>query len=323
MRKFSLYRYRIEMQSGLILRNQTQHFRCGLICCLNDGERQGWGEIAPLSGFSRETLEQAESQAKNWLNAWQNHIEQNIEALFPSVAFGLSMAQLEMRQGFSGPTRFPSVPLCSDSEPATIKRLIRQKQPMVKLKVGRNTPSQDAETLHRLLTAIPNLFLRLDANRAWNLETASFFAGKLSRAEKQRILFIEEPCQTTEQSLQFAQSQQIRIAWDESVQLKSFVLKRQPWLTAIVIKPTLIGSVEKCLDLIKRAHQFGMQAVISSALESSLGLSQLADLARSFTPQTAAGLDTLSLMKQQLIRAFPGSTLPLYGVNSQFLQKTG
>ncbi|AGH38139.1 O-succinylbenzoate synthase [Bibersteinia trehalosi USDA-ARS-USMARC-188] len=321
MRKFSLYRYQIPLQSGLILRAQTQRFRTGLICYLAEKHHEGWGEIAPLSGFSQESLAQAENQALAWLTCWQNGGTQTLEALFPSVAFGLSMALYELRHGLCEAKSVLTVPLCSDSSLKTIERLKQQNITIAKLKVGRYSPEQDAKTVQQLLNAMPHLSLRLDANRAWDLNTASQFALRLSPAEKRQIVFIEEPCQTVEQSLQFAKNQQIAIAWDESLQLKEVQLQIQEGLAAIVIKPMLIGSREKCLAMIKQAHLLGLQAVLSSSIESSLGLSQLAHFAEQVTPQTAAGLDTLSLMQQQLIRAFPLSSLPLYGIESSFLQK--
>ena len=61
----------------------------------------------------------------------------------------------------------------------------------------------------------------------------------------------------------------------------------------------------------QQAHQAGLVAVISSSIESSLGLTQLARLADWLTPDTVPGLDTLSLMQAQLVRPWPESTLPM------------
>ena len=58
------------------------------------------------------------------------------------------------------------------------------------------------------------------------------------------------------------------------------------------------------------AHALGLSVVISSSIESSLGLTQLARVAAWLTPQTLPGLDTLALMRAQLIRPWPDSPLP-------------
>jgi O-succinylbenzoate synthase len=53
-----------------------------------------------------------------------------------------------------------------------------------------------------------------------------------------------------------------------------------------------------------------LTAVISSSIESSLGLTQLARIAAWLTPGTLPGLDTLNLMQAQLIRRWPDNELP-------------
>lgn len=58
-----------------------------------------------------------------------------------------------------------------------------------------------------------------------------------------------------------------------------------------------------------------MEAVISSSIESSLGLTQLARIAQWLTPDAIPGLDTLDLLRTQLIRRWPGSELPLTDVS--------
>jgi len=64
------------------------------------------------------------------------------------------------------------------------------------------------------------------------------------------------------------------------------------------------------------AHAAGLTAVISSSLESSLGLTQLARLAAWLTPGVTPGLDTLALMQAQLVRPWPDSPLPCWSVDA-------
>ena len=88
-----------------------------------------------------------------------------------------------------------------------------------------------------------------------------------------------------------------------------------------MIKPTLIGSIERCVALINQARALGLNAVLSSSIESSLGLTQLARLAQQYTPNVTPGLDTLDLMAYQVLRPWPGSTLPLIDLDSEFITK--
>ena len=48
------------MDAGVVLRERRLKTRDGLFIRLQEGEREGWGEISPLPGFSVETLEEAQ-----------------------------------------------------------------------------------------------------------------------------------------------------------------------------------------------------------------------------------------------------------------------
>ncbi len=169
--------------------------------------------------------------------------------------------------------------------------------------------------INLLLDAIPSLRLRLDANQSWNQSKATAFAKYINPDNCSRIDFIEEPCKTMQDSLAFTKQTGIAIAWDESVREPGFQLKKQPGVSAIIIKPTLLGSLNRCKQLIDDARAFGLDAVISSSLESSFGLTQLARMASWLTPKTVPGLDTLTLFQVQLVRQWPKSLLPLMRLN--------
>lgn len=315
MRQAHLYLYRLPIQTGVILRKQTLTERKGLIVKLQQNEQIGWGEIAPLPTFSEESLEQAEQQAKAWLNMWQIGQETELDSLFPSVAFGLSCALAELKGELGEQGNYQSAVLCY-GDLAKFQSTVR----LGKLKIGVD-PECEGEQANLLLSSFPNLQLRLDANRLWSLEQAVKFAEKIANVNKTRIQFIEEPCQSPELSRQFAEQTGIAIAWDETVREPNFLVKKEKNLTAIVLKPTLIGSIEKCKKLIKQAYHLDMAAIISSSLESSLGLTQLARLAFQYTPNSTPGLDTLNLMQVQLLRAWQGSSLPLVDESSEFVRK--
>ncbi|MEL2303314.1 enolase C-terminal domain-like protein, partial [Klebsiella pneumoniae] len=68
-----------------------------------------------------------------------------------------------------------------------------------------------------LLEAIPDLHLRLDANRAWTSLKGQQFAKYVNPDYRHRIAFLEEPCKTRDDSRAFARETGIAIAWDESL----------------------------------------------------------------------------------------------------------
>ncbi|ORT97358.1 o-succinylbenzoate synthase, partial [Klebsiella pneumoniae] len=95
MRVSQVYRWQIPMDAGVVLRERRLKTRDGLFICLQEGEREGWGEISPLPGFSVETLEEAQMALLAWAQAWRDGAEPPLPTQ-PSVAFGISCAQAEL-----------------------------------------------------------------------------------------------------------------------------------------------------------------------------------------------------------------------------------
>ncbi|BDH45108.1 o-succinylbenzoate synthase [Salmonella enterica subsp. enterica serovar Choleraesuis] len=310
MRSAQVYRYQIPMDAGVVLRDRRLKTREGLILQLTADGVTGYGEIAPLPGFSLESLEQAESELRAWAAAWQLDPQVALPEL-PAVAFGVSCALAELDGTLPDTADYRVAPLCSgdpDELFAVLDAIPGDK--VAKVKVGLYEAIRDGMIVTLLLEALPELRLRLDANRSWTPEKARQFARYVAPELRSRIDFFEEPCRTPQDSLAFAQETGIALAWDETLREPGFTLKREPALAAIVIKPTLTGSLERVRAQVEAAHKLGLRVVISSAIESSLGLTQLARIAAWLTPDTVPGLDTLSLMQAQLLRRWPGSDLP-------------
>ena len=302
--KITLYHYALPCQTGVVLRKQPLSIREGLIIQLNQQGKIGLGEIAPLPGFSQESLKEAQSAAIQWAlkphSLW--------DKLPPSVAFGISCAFAELHGELGSESNFQSAILCDGNFAIFSEKIAQQSQPLGKIKVGFNH-KQEGNLANQLFEQFPHLTLRLDANRAWNLSQAVEFAEQIAKPHRSRIQFIEEPCQLPAQSLQFAAQTGIAIAWDETVREPKFCVQKAENLNAIV------------LNLIKQTHQLGLNAVISSSIESTLGLSQLARIAQQYTPNMAPGLDTANLMQHQLLRPFAHTNLPLVGFDSAYLQE--
>ncbi|WP_318411682.1 o-succinylbenzoate synthase [Photobacterium leiognathi] len=312
MRSVKLYQYQLPMDSGVILRDQRLVTRQGLIVELKQGERVGLGEIAPLPEFSHETLEQAQAQAEQLLALWQQEQALDLETAFPSVAFGISCALAELDGELPQAANYTVAPLCSGDPDDLIVRLNQTNGDKVaKIKVGMYEAVRDGIVANMFIEAIPDIQLRLDANRKWTPIKAQQFAKYVKPEYRQGIAFLEEPCTTPEDSLNFAEQTGINIAWDETVREPGFEVKAQPGVVAIIIKPTLTGSLTRCIELVKQAHAAELTAVISSSLESSFGLNQLARLAQWQTPNVIPGLDTMQLFKAQLITPWPETELPM------------
>lgn len=311
MRKAKIYSFSLPMEAGVILRYQRLKTRDGLLVCLQDGDNEGWGEISPLPEFSQETLEEATAETIVRLNEWVNEGKIS-DSQLPSVAFGCSIALAELTGELPEEADYRKAPLCSgDPDDLILSLDAMEGEKVAKVKVGLYEAVRDGMVANLLLEAVPELKLRLDANRSWTRAKADGFAKYVNPDYRDRIAFLEEPCKTREESLQFAADTGINIAWDESVREAGFKVEAQTGVAAIVIKPTLTGSLTYCRSLVEEAHSLGLQAVISSSIESSFGLTQLARVAHWLTPNTIPGLDTVSLIQSQLVRPWPQCDIPL------------
>jgi O-succinylbenzoate synthase len=316
MRRAQVYRWQIPMDAGVVLRERRLKTRDGLFVHLQQGEKQGWGEVSPLPGFSLESLDDAQAALLSWVNAWRDGASPALPDV-PSAAFGISCALAELDGTLPEAADYRAAPLCSgDPDELFVALAAMPGEKVAKVKVGLYEAVRDGMVVNLLLEAIPDLRLRLDANRAWTPLKAQQFAKYVNPVYRDRIAFMEEPCKTRDDSRAFAQETGIAIAWDESLREADFEFIAEPGVSAVVIKPTLTGSLDKVREQVAAAHALGLTAVISSSIESSLGLTQLARIAAWLTPNTIPGLDTLNLMQAQLVRRWPDNALPLVDVEA-------
>lgn len=157
----------------------------------------------------------------------------------------------------------------------------------------------------------PNGLIRVDANGAWNPDTAIETIRLLDKAAG-GLEYVEQPCPTIEELAQVRRQVDVRIAADESIRRAE-----DPMRVAVsgaadvaVIKCTPLGGVRRSLRVVEAA---GLPCVVSSALESSVGLSAQLALAGALPDLTfACGLGTLSLLQGDLVSS-EQSLLPTDG----------
>ncbi len=304
-----LYRYSIPLKGTLRLKHQIITFRRGYILRLaaKDGS-EGFGELAPLPGFSKETLTQAKQALLGSLTEHLAGVENT--STLPSVAFCLDCARWQI------PTEMPAQtncqPLLQDSSEEINHRYLALNKPnLVKLKVAKLAPEVEAALINRLVSLNPKLKIRLDANQSWSLEQALNFARQIPQGN---VDYIEEPCQQLSDSLNFATQTGIALGLDESLQVTDFELPHHPLIKALILKPTLIGSLKRLRQLIQQANRRNIQVSISSSFESSMAISQLYQLAEIWTPETISGLDTLDWFSKDIICP-SGRNIPCLSLN--------
>ncbi len=141
----------------------------------------------------------------------------------------------------------------------------------------------------------PGGAVRVDANAAWDVDTAVAHLTALDTAAG-GLQYAEQPCATIEELAAVRRRVVVPIAADESIRQAE-----DPMRVAVaeaadiaVIKCTPLGGVRRSLAVAEAA---GLPAVISSALETSVGLSAQLALAGALPRlDYACGLGTLSLL---------------------------
>ncbi|RJG49430.1 o-succinylbenzoate synthase [Motilimonas pumila] len=247
-------------------------------------------EIAPLPGFSQETLAQS-------VRAFYQACTGLVPSLPPSAAWAWDT--LSQPPSLTTPAVDAALlHLPAGLSPAAMHQYIQQQAAQIhqsrsiKLKVARHQPHYEAFALAEILTMNPQLSIRCDANQGWQEQQFIEFAQRLDPAHKAQIEYIEEPCSNLPEALAIAKQQGLVLALDEHLQAPSFKPFYHPQLGAFVIKPSLVGSHQRCKELIDFAHQQGWQASLSSSFESPLGLAMIAAMAQRLTPDHSPGLDT-------------------------------
>ncbi|MEZ9594308.1 o-succinylbenzoate synthase [Shewanella sp. 10N.261.52.F9] len=309
---------RIEQRLGLVLsaiasNSTTQQQASVEISPLSGLDNQG----QPLAGFSHETLVEVSEQLIAMLpQLQQQSIDQLLDfaesSKLPSLSFGLSQLHAKLVGQFDGHAITPrTIPLIyrHNDEPlsAVSERVASLASHVyaVKIKVAQDSLEDEIKLIHQILAIRPNLKLRLDANRGFNLEQAIEFAACLPLAS---IEYIEEPCQNPDDNQAFYQAIEMPWALDESLNSPDYQFTMQAGLTALIIKPMLLGSIEKLQQLIDTATEHGVRCILSSSLETSLGIDALTRLATIITPDEIPGVDTLAAFSQDLVVSFAKPT---------------
>ena len=302
-------RYRLPLKKKL----SFNRVREGLILQLERAGRFGYGEIAPLPGFSVESLDQSQAQLALFCSALNCHritIDEDLQLndaevvigpFLPSVAFGIESALwwLQQSQWFKSPN---SAPLLQGTTSDILQRLrhFSGSWPReFKLKTGRDSITQDIARIDETLRLLPeNVLLKLDANQRWTFSQVLHLANAV---DTRRISYIEEPTANAEEFSEIFAKTGFRFALDETIQRPNYQFTPMRGLAALIIKPTLVGSLNRCHQLMAAASSAQTRTILSSSYESAIGLQILKQLSVQWSPEELHGLDTGLVFKKALI----------------------
>ncbi|MFF5989823.1 o-succinylbenzoate synthase [Prauserella flavalba] len=232
----------------------------------------GWGEFCPFLDYS-------DAECVPWLAA-------AVEA---------------SEQGWPEPVRDrvevnATVPVVSPERAHELVAASGCRTAKVKVADSRSSLVDDCERVAAVRDALgPAGAIRVDANAAWDVETAATAIGELARAAG-GLEYVEQPCATIDELAMVRRKVDVRIAADESIRRAEDPLRVAVAGAAdvAVLKVAPLGGVGRALRV---AEACGLPCVVSSAVESSVGLAAELALAGALPSlEFACGLGTLSLL---------------------------
>jgi O-succinylbenzoate synthase len=232
----------------------------------------GWGEFSPF-------LEYDDDEARPWLAAaleaaetgWPAPVRDLIPVNATIPAVGAEAAHR----------------LAADSGCRTAK---------VKVAEPGQGITDDEARLEAVRDALgPDGVIRIDANGAWSVDEAVHAIDALDQSAH-GLEYVEQPCRSVEELAEVRRKVDVPIAADESIRRAADPYRVRDLHAAdvAVLKVQPLGGVRACLRI---AEDIGMPVVVSSALETSIGIAAGVALAAAL-PEVphACGLATVQLL---------------------------
>jgi O-succinylbenzoate synthase len=243
----------------------------------------GWGELSPFWDYD-------DAESATWLRAaheaaftgWPEPVRRSVpvNVTVPAV----------------GPKRAREIVLTSGGC-RTAKVKVAQRGPDGTLE----SVGAEADRVAAVREALgPDGAIRVDANAAWTPEEALAHLAEIDRAAG-GLEYVEQPCAEVDELALVRRKQDVPVAADESIRRASDPMRvvREEAADIVVLKVQPLGGVRACLAL---AEQVGLPVVVSSALESSVGLAAGVALAAALPELPyACGLATSQLLVHDVV----------------------
>jgi o-succinylbenzoate synthase len=328
-----LHPFRLALRAPLVTGGASVRFRAGFLVSLRADGLVGWGEASPLPGWSRSSVLDTETALRRTLDGLRANGEAALADLLDGLhdapharagvigawadlqarRAGQSLAvRLSREQSRDVPAAVMVNALVVAPEPSGVERDARHATgdgfSAVKLKVGAADPVVDVERVQAARAGLgPVAELRLDANGAWDPATALHV---LDRVQDCNIAYCEEPATGIEAIAAVGQRSPVAVAADESIRDEADAVRAlELGVGTLIIKPQALGGPDVSLSIAARAREAGASAVVTSFLDSAVGVTHALHVAAAVdaaAPQGRAhGLATASLLASDVAEAPP------------------
>jgi o-succinylbenzoate synthase len=281
--------------------------REGFLVRLEHAGERGVGEATPLPGWTesraacRDSLEAVAADERDWDGALGR-----MDA--PAARHGLSLALADARARREGEPLYRSlggtevverVPVngtIGDGDPAevgeTAATLVDSGMGCLKLKVGAGSLERDRERIEAV-TAVAgaDVELRLDANGAWDRETAE---TAIALAAAFDVTYVEQPVPADDLSgLADLRGRGVGIAVDETLAEYDLESVRAADAADVVIcKPMVLGGPDRAVSLARDARAAGIEPVVSTTIDAVVARTAAVHVAAAVPDVRASGLAT-------------------------------
>ncbi len=320
------YTYHIPFSSPFKTAAGTFSHREGIILVFKTAHTEAYGEIAPLPGFSDETLEEV-TQVLLTIHAYLQEAlqagtaKQLLNVLdqihdFPSLSFGLDtlIHDLEAKKAQKPlgaflfeqfPSTISSNATLSIQQPESMlekaELLVNEGFTTLKVKVGADF-EEEQKALETLRRHFSDVSIRIDANQSWSKEEA---IQNLNALKSLNIEYCEQPVpkNETDALAEIASVSPVPIAADESIrnteQAKKLIEEKAAHF--FILKPMLLGSFKKNFVTKHLADTLYIESVFTTSLGMGVAQATTAILAAGLAnPNRAQGLATGKLLSADI-----------------------
>jgi o-succinylbenzoate synthase len=285
-----------------------------LIRLMNDAGLAGYGDCAPLPQAGTEGMETAAAFLSSWADALPGLSPEAAlggiaasASVTPAACCGLETALLDLLAQQAGlplarwlnPRSYAVVKVnaaLGGLDGQTVERAldsVAEGYSVLKLKVGMAPGNEEIPLLHELAGCLPaGVSLRLDANRAWNEKEAADFLGALTGLPVESV---EDPLANPDRAgwLRLQAELIFPLAADESLRIMGMdAVFDQPPVRRVVLKPMVLGGLAPALALARRAREKGVECVVTTTVDSAVGVTAALHLAAAVANDLAHGLAT-------------------------------
>jgi O-succinylbenzoate synthase len=163
-----------------------------------------------------------------------------------------------------------------------------------KVKVGANL-SEDLARIDTIRSLRPNATIRIDANGSWGVSQAVSFLDSVGEIE-----YVEQPCATINELRELKKRIDVKIVGDEVLRKTKdpFAIDLTDAIDYLMLKVQPLGGIKRAHAI---AEHHNLPVVVSSALESAVGINYGLTLAASFQDMKFdCGLGTGSLLAKNV-----------------------